>query len=484
VADKILGIGQYGSVDPTFTAVPYAKLDATTKATLATNAASMGMTAAEYYAGRGGVNASGYFGDSWSSSKNLTDAEYSAAINTARATGKTGVGIGSAINAATAKKQYDEAIKLGVDPAKAASDYNAAVSASNAALGLSVPLMTDSAGKVISSSNSGTPINFYSSSSGTGTSTGTGTGTGTGTTGPLLAPTIFKNTLALFFGPEEMAKPWVDELYKSVSTFYKTGATVDEAFNLTLQDVRNKPNMAEFTKRFKGIYDLVDLKQGGKAVTVPTIAEYFATQSKMSDILKASDLGELATEEFLGDVIGKAVPVSVFAERITQAFDRIDLAPAQVKKTISTFYPTLTRTQLAKALITGEKGAKQLAKEIAGYEVLSAAEQQKLAAGNLPGGVTVERATDLAAGGETFQSALGKFGRVAEILPEATKLAGISNKTALSQAQIENIVFRESVAERQALEDLANEELARYSGKPGTIGSKSFASQARGAGLI
>ncbi len=128
MADKILGIGQYGSVDPTFTAVPYAKLDATTKATLATNAASMGMTAAEYYAGRGGVNASGYFGDSWSSSKNLTDAEYSAAINAARAAGKTGVGIGSAINAATAKKQYDEAIKLGVDPAKAASDYKSASS--------------------------------------------------------------------------------------------------------------------------------------------------------------------------------------------------------------------------------------------------------------------------------------------------------------------------------------------------------------------
>jgi hypothetical protein len=482
VADKFLNIGQYGSVDPTFTAVPFAKLDATTRATLATNAASMGMTAAEYYAGRGGVNASGYFGDSWSSSKNLTDAEYSATINQVRAAGQSGVAFGSAINAATAKKQYDEAIKAGVDPAKAATDYNAAVSASNAALNLNVPLMKDAAGKVFSSSNSGTPVNFYGSSSGGGTTTGASTGTTY--TGPVLASTIFKNTLGLFFGPEEMAKPWVDELYKVASTYYKTGSTAEEAFNLSVQDARNNPNLTEFTKRFKGIYDLTDLRRSGKPVTVPTIAEYFATQTKMADILKSSNLGELANEEFLGDVIGKGVPASVFAERITQAFDRIDLAPSQVKKTIERFYPNLTRTQLAKAIITGEKGAKELALDIAGYEVLSAAEQQKLGAGNLPGGVTIERASELAAAGETFQSALGKFGRVAEVLPTATKLADISKTTPLTQSQIEDVVFRESAAERQALEALAREEQARYAGKSGTIGSKSFASQARGAGLI
>jgi hypothetical protein len=48
---------------------------------------------------RGGVNAAGYYGDSWSSQSNLTDAEYLAAIS-----GKTGAAQGAAVNAATAEK--------------------------------------------------------------------------------------------------------------------------------------------------------------------------------------------------------------------------------------------------------------------------------------------------------------------------------------------------------------------------------------------
>jgi len=44
---------------------------------------------------RGGINASGYYGDSWNPLTNLTDAEYSAAI---------AKGGGAAVNAATAEK--------------------------------------------------------------------------------------------------------------------------------------------------------------------------------------------------------------------------------------------------------------------------------------------------------------------------------------------------------------------------------------------
>ena len=48
---------------------------------------------------RGGINASGYYGDSYSSEANLTDAEYAAAV-----AGKTGAAQGAAVNAATAAK--------------------------------------------------------------------------------------------------------------------------------------------------------------------------------------------------------------------------------------------------------------------------------------------------------------------------------------------------------------------------------------------
>jgi hypothetical protein len=288
-------------------------------------------------------------------------------------------------------------------------------------------------------------------------------------TGPTLASDVFKQTLAVFFGASEMTKPWASELYKVVSKFYKTGVTSEEAFNMALLESETNPAMLDFTKRFKGIFALQKMKQAGKAVTVPTIAEYFATESKMGDMLKASNLGELANEEFLGDVISKGVNATQFGERIVNIFDRIDTAPDAMKKTIGRFFPTLDRVQLAKALALGDKGAKQLQQELAGYEVLSAAEQQGLGVSpTLLSGITNERAQQIARGGGTFASTLPQFGQIARARETEQKLAEISGVKSLGVSGLTDAVIGKSAKELKALEDLTMQEEARYMGKAGT----------------
>jgi hypothetical protein len=75
-------------------------LSSNTQRVIASNAASQGLTAEAYLASRGGVNpVTGKFGDSYDPNRDLTDAEYKAAI-----AGKTGAAIGAAINTATAAK--------------------------------------------------------------------------------------------------------------------------------------------------------------------------------------------------------------------------------------------------------------------------------------------------------------------------------------------------------------------------------------------
>ena len=304
-------------------------------------------------------------------------------------------------------------------------------------------------------------------------------------TGPTLASDVFKQTLAVFFGAAEMAKPWANELYKAVSKFYKQGATSEEAFNMALLESETNPLMTDFTKRFKGIFALQKMKQAGKAVTVPTIAEYFATESKMGDILKASNLGDLANEDFLGDVLGKGVSATEFGNRITAIFDRIDNAPAATKKTLQRFFPYLDRTQLARTLALGDKGATMLQQEIAGYEVLSAAEFQGLGLSKeLPSGVTVEQASDIAKSGGTYASTLGQFGQVAAARETEQKLAEISGMKSLGVTGLTSAVISKSAAELKKLEDLTRQEEARFSGKAGNIGSKTFASQSRANRLI
>jgi hypothetical protein len=322
----------------------------------------------------------------------------------------------------------------------------------------------------------------------TGGDLGTGLVTPTPTptnTGPTLASDVFKQTLAVFFGAAEMAKPWANELYKVVSKFYKTGATAEESFNMALLESENNPAMVDFTKRFKGIFALQKMKQAGKAVTVPTIAEYFATESKMGDILKASNLGELANEEFLGDVLSKGINATQFGDRIVDIFDRIDTAPDAIKKTIGRFFPTLDRVQLAKALALGDKGAKQLQQELAGYEVLSAAEQQGLGVSpTLPGGITNERAQQIAKGGGTFASTLGQFGQIASARETEQKLAEISGMKSLGVSGLTSAVIDKSAAELKKLEDLTRQEESRFMGKAGTAGSRALASQSRANRVI
>jgi hypothetical protein len=305
----------------------------------------------------------------------------------------------------------------------------------------------------------------------------------TAPTGPTLASDVFKQTLSIFFGAAEMAKPWVNELYKAVSKFYKAGATSEESFNMAVLDSRNNPALSDFTKRFKGIYALQDMKQAGKAVTVPTIAEYFATESKMGDVLKQSNLGDLANEDFLGDVLAKGVSATEFANRITAIFDRIDNSPKDIKDTLSRFFPTVDRISLAKAIALGDKGAKELQNQVAGYEVLSAAEKQGLGANQIVGGTTAETAYQYALGGETYDTALTKFGTVAAMLPTVNKLTQVYGEPMLGPSGIQEAVFGKSAKQIKTLEDLVKKEEATYSAKSG-VSQISLASQRRAAGII
>lgn len=309
----------------------------------------------------------------------------------------------------------------------------------------------------------------------------TGTTTPPAPTGPTLAINTFKNTLALFFGAGEMTKPWVDELYKLVNPYYKSGSSIDEALNMAIQEGRNNPNLKEFTSRFKGIYDLQDKLLQGVAVTVPTIAEFVASEAKMGDVLNQAGLSSLNNQSYLGDIIGKGVNVTEFTNRINNVFLRIDQLPQQAKDFISGTFPTLDKTLLAKAILGGEKGALQLSKELSGMEVQAAGKAQ---------GIGVDTATglDIAARGFGYQEALTGFGTVAQSLPTYEKLQEISTgqdvKTAQAQAELQGMVFNKSIVDSMRAQQLAEQEIGRFSAKSGNIGSKAFASQARGAGLI
>jgi hypothetical protein len=376
---------------------------------------TLGLTKAEIDA-RGGISASGYYGDSWNSKTNLTDTEYLAALQK---------GGGAAINAATEEKT----VKNNPPPP------------SGGAGGSNLPGVT---------------------------------------TAPLAQDT-FINTLALIMGKDEAAKPYVAELYKLVSGFYKTGSSINDAINLALYQAKTSNVIPEFTNRFSGIFKLQDRRAKGEAIDVPTIAEYIKSQQALGDILRQTGLGDLANETFLNTVMGTGKSVAESTAIITDVFDLIDNAPKEQKAQIAKSMPSATRADLAKALLTGTEGVKELERTVKKAGIIAAGTMQGL-------NISDTIASDLLSKNQSFATAGAQFARVAQILPGAQKLmsieSGLAPEKAYSIEEAVSATFDQNAAELQKLADLAERERARMSGRSGTAGSRSFASQARGAGLI
>jgi hypothetical protein len=291
-----------------------------------------------------------------------------------------------------------------------------------------------------------------------------------------LAQDTFKNTLALFFGAKEMSQPWANALFKVVSSYYKSGSTIDESLNLALQDARNKPELEPFTKRFAGVYALQDRLAKGEAIDVPTIAEFFKSEATLGDKLREVGLGDLATQELLGEVLGTGKSVATVLNLVNDVFMTIDNAPEALKKDLQVVAPGIDRTSIAKALLLGKRGAEELQKQIKEVSVLSAAKSQ---------GVALESAlaADIAARNFDYNTSLTNFGTVAKGAQPLQKLTEISTgqavKPAAAQESLIKSLFQQDVKAQEQIRLEAEKEAARFSGASGTFGSRSLASRNR-----
>jgi hypothetical protein len=287
-----------------------------------------------------------------------------------------------------------------------------------------------------------------------------------------LASDTFKNTLALLFGPLEASQPWVSEMFGLVSGFYKSGSTIEEALNLGLYDAKAKGMAPAFTKRFDAVFKLQDRLNKGEAVQVPTIAEYVKSEQKLGDVFRAVGLGELATQEMAGKILGDANrSVSEATALISDVFGAIDNAPEVLKNDLKTYFPGADRTSIAKAILLGKEGALELTKKVKGIEQLSAAKSQ---------GVSIDLATgsNLAAGGADYGTSLGKFATVKRL--ERGQMLGKMSGLDLTQQDAINAVFSQDVMAQDKINKIAEEEVNRFSGRSGRLASQNRST----AGLI
>ena len=252
-----------------------------------------------------------------------------------------------------------------------------------------------------------------------------------------LARDTFMNTLALVMGDTEAGQPWVNELYDLMQGFVNTGSTVEEAQNLALREAKKQGKASKFVQRFDAIFKLQDRLNAGEAVQVPSIAEYVQSEIELGNVFRAVGLGELATQEMAGKILGTAnKSVAEAASLISDVFNSIDNAPDALKNDLKTYFPGADRTSIAKAILLGPDGAAELTKKVKGIEQLSAAKSQGVA-------IDLATGTELALGGATYGTSLDKFGTVKRL--ERGQMLGRMSNINLTQQETINATFSQDV---------------------------------------
>lgn len=284
------------------------------------------------------------------------------------------------------------------------------------------------------------------------------------TTEKTLALDTFRNTLAFYFGREEVQKPWVNALYTVTSKYYNSGSTIDESINLSVQEARNNPELKTFADRFKGVYALQDRLAKGEAITVPTVADYFKSEAAMGDVVRQAGMGELATQEFLGGVIGLGKSVSEVATLISNTFNAIDNAPKALKSDLQSILKLgVSRTDIAKALLTGKEGAAELNKRIESISTLSAAKSQ---------GITIDEATasDIASRGYDYNKSLSGMADVKRL--ERGQTLGRMSNIGFTQEDAIASTFQSSAAADEKIRRIEEEEKNRFAARSGRLASQ------------
>lgn len=483
-----------------FKAIPYSKLDPQTKGVIKANAAAQGVTPEQYLESRGGVNASGYFGDSYSAGITLTEREY----QIARLEGGIGTtGAGEAINIASAKKAYDYYISQGQTPeqASASSGYNPKTGLLTSFSPSGSP--TDS---FKGSGTTGDPL-IYNGAPFTGTRNGAryvsgvlqvdssgnkgGNYTGNGTvnnplslngvpfTGVLNGINYTNGIAQKSDSPsgslttadiETKARRTAQQDFKAALGELGLADLADEVDRMIRQDFTvaqikmELPKTQSYQLRFPG---MEALRKAGRAISEAT---YISNERGYLQTLRAYglDTSVLGSRSELGKYIQNEVSPREFEERVNLAATRVKENP-DVTAAFKSFYPEVDESGVIAYLLNPTKGMDIIRKQIRISEIGAASQ----VAGFGKDIMGVDQAAALiSAVGETGYGALRtEFQRARQLAMSQRRLAQIEGQQYTDLEAI-GAVVGDDVTKMLASERRAQREVARFSGTGGlTAGS-------------
>jgi hypothetical protein len=420
MAEKLAGVGQYNTVDPAFTAV---RPSAETLRLAGLNAAP-GQTAEQYLASRGGVNAAGYYGDSWNAQKNLTDAEYFKALNDARAAGATGAALGAAINAATQAKQGITEVDTTIVNPPASVVIPQGVDSQTRALIESLQKQISDLTKQVSTTTTATAATAEAAK--------------------------YNERMGVYATmADRFNKYGLTGLAEKIKELAMKGAT-EATITLELMET------PDYQQRFAANADR--LKKGLKALTP---AEYVNVEDSYRQVLRAYGLRQFDNDAYVKQFIANDVSPTELSNRVVTAVQRVQNADPAITAQLKQYYG-IGAPDMVAYVLDPEQQFQKIERQIAASEIGVAAARQGLTAG-------VSVAEQLAAQGVSQAEAQKGYATIADILPTAEKLSDIYGTTLdeYRQSEGEQEVFNQLASAQRKRQRLTQREVAAFSGSSG-----------------
>jgi hypothetical protein len=363
---------------------------------------------------RGGINASGYYGDSWNSKTNLSDAEYAAA----RAKGG-----GTAINAATAAKASGKAVTDGAGGGK---------------------VYTASDGTEFTDQQAYVAYQTALTEADTAKAA-------------IAAEDLSKRQSAYDLLYNEFAQYGLGDLVTPLKGLIQAGVSPSE-FTLRLRET------PAYQKRFAANAERV--KKGLAAISE---AEYIGLEDQYQNIMRNYGLpesyyskGQYGTQEGFQKFIANDVSATELEDRVLTAQQRVLNSNPEVLASLKAFYPDITNGDILAYTLDPTNALDAIKRKVTAAEIGGAATQAGLATG-------MTRAEELAKAGISKQQAQQGFQTVAEVAPRGGQLAAMYGESPYTQQTAEQEVFglAGSVDAAKQRKKLVGLERAEFSGQSG-----------------
>jgi hypothetical protein len=450
--------GNEKELDPNFNQIPFDQLSPSILKNITDNAKLNGMTPEAYYAMRGGVNASGYFGDAYGVNSqtgvSLTDEEYAAAIE-----GKSGAAAGTAVNAALDAKVLEVTGKE--SPAAAGNAVTAQAAADKAAA---------EANQVVKDmANPDDPATIAAAKAAAEKAAADKAAADKVAADKAATDKAAADKTAADTSGRQSA---YDLLFQQFNA-YGLGDLVAPLKSLITQDIAP----SEFTLRLRDSQVYKDRFRGNQlriqnGLAAVDEASYLALEDQYQNVMRNYGLpesyysrGYLGRQQGLEQFIANDVSARELEDRIMTAQKRVLYANPEVSIALKTFYPDITNGDLRAYALDPTKGMEQINRRITAAEIGASAVQAGLA-------TNVTDAEYLARYGVNKASAQQGYQTIAGGLQRGSQLASIYGENPYTQATASQEVFAvPGAAEAKAArEKITGLEKATFSGQSGLTG--------------